>query len=238
MTCDPCEAGCTGSEAMPELIAAVYPHLRGHIDRIIGNIKPPPVPLECIHCTALYWAGRPALGADAPVPKKPLSGNSRCSGEHSCPWCTEHCASWISCPTCGEDHSIPYPMEDFSHHYVPGQRTCKAPAFHVALHRIGAMLRGRFTGDQRKALVRYQAIYEVVALACPGRLHELVWTDGATVFRIAEDGTAADVNDEPVTPGPRRSWRLAKLKGEDLPRWRAVFLDYGLIPPLRIWGDA
>lgn len=31
---------------------------------------------------------------------------------------------------------------------------------------------------------------------------------------------------------------VARIPAEDVPRWRAVFLDYELLPPLRIWGDA
>ena len=236
MTCDPCDAGCVGSEAMPELIVAAYPHLADVVARIVSNLKPPPVPEKCKHCEGIFWAEW-RNNHDAHQ-KPPFSGSPYCAEEHSCPVGPDVLAWYsIACPTCLEDHrarEIPESLE----WWFDAPFECDAPAFRVAWNRICAMIGGRFTGDQRRALVRHGAIYEVVAPACPGRLHELVWTDGATVFRIAEDGTAADGNDAPVTPGPRESWRLAKLKGEDLPRWRAVFLDYGLIPPLRIWGDA
>ncbi|WP_149263850.1 DUF4132 domain-containing protein [Actinomadura sp. K4S16] len=61
----------------------------------------------------------------------------------------------------------------------------------------------------------------------------LVWLSGGLAFRIAEDGTFADLNDEPVEPDPAAGVRIAHpvLLGESLAAWSQVFADYEILQP-------
>ncbi|WP_157434067.1 DUF4132 domain-containing protein [Actinoalloteichus sp. GBA129-24] len=80
-----------------------------------------------------------------------------------------------------------------------------------------------------------------------GRLAQgLVWTaqepgrSAPAAFRIAEDGSFADVNDDTVTPAPSALIELPHplRLGSDLHRWSALFADYEIIQPIPQLGRA
>ncbi|QKW18282.1 DUF4132 domain-containing protein [Kitasatospora sp. NA04385] len=63
--------------------------------------------------------------------------------------------------------------------------------------------------------------------------HRLLWTADGTAFRIAEDGTFADRDDEPFELPADAAVRLAHpaLLGGSLPLWAELFTDYLVIQP-------
>ncbi|WP_051301283.1 DUF4132 domain-containing protein [Actinomadura rifamycini] len=94
-----------------------------------------------------------------------------------------------------------------------------------------AMLRGRrWAPDEfREHLAGHPVVGRVV--------RRLVWLaeDGgaATAFRIAEDGTFADVRDDPFVPAESARVRVAHPAhlGDDLPAWCETFADYEVLQP-------
>ncbi|MFD0851548.1 DUF4132 domain-containing protein, partial [Actinomadura adrarensis] len=64
--------------------------------------------------------------------------------------------------------------------------------------------------------------------------HRLVWiTDTGTAFRVAEDDTYADVNDDPFTPATDARISIAHpiLLDDDLATWAELFADYEILQP-------
>jgi hypothetical protein len=61
----------------------------------------------------------------------------------------------------------------------------------------------------------------------------LVWQEGDARFRIAEDGTAATLDDEarPLPSGPIHVAHPASMGAEERARWRALFESYALVAP-------
>ncbi|GAA1556559.1 hypothetical protein GCM10009678_44510 [Actinomadura kijaniata] len=66
----------------------------------------------------------------------------------------------------------------------------------------------------------------------------LVWiTDGGTAFRVAEDRTYADVNDDPFTPEPDARVGIAHpILLDDLDAWAELFADYEILQPFEQLG--
>ncbi|GGV43227.1 hypothetical protein GCM10010182_79880 [Actinomadura cremea] len=90
----------------------------------------------------------------------------------------------------------------------------------------------------RDHLVRHPIVGRIarrlVWLAEPGG--SATATATATAFRIAEDGTFADVHDDPFDPfDPPEITRIRLAHpahlGDELPAWREVFADYELLQP-------
>jgi Domain of unknown function (DUF4132) len=70
-------------------------------------------------------------------------------------------------------------------------------------------------------------------------VHRLVWiTNGGTSFRVAEDHTYADVNDDPFTPAPDAHISIAHpiLLEDDLGAWAEVLADYEILQPFEQLG--
>ncbi|MEW2352605.1 DUF4132 domain-containing protein [Spirillospora sp. NPDC029432] len=61
----------------------------------------------------------------------------------------------------------------------------------------------------------------------------LVWTSGATSFRIAEDGTLADIADDAFALPPDARVRIAHpvLLGDEVAEWTRTFADYEILQP-------
>ncbi|MEV5830342.1 DUF4132 domain-containing protein [Spirillospora sp. NPDC052242] len=87
-------------------------------------------------------------------------------------------------------------------------------------HRYG------WTPDEFRALFADHPIARHVA-------RRLVWTAGGTAFRIAEDGTLADVRDDAFVPPADGTVRVADPAdlGGDLAAWRETFDDYEIVQP-------
>jgi hypothetical protein len=67
----------------------------------------------------------------------------------------------------------------------------------------------------------------------------LVWiTDGGTAFRVAEDRTYGDVNDDPFTPAPDARISIAHpiLLDDDLDAWAELLADYEILQPFEQLG--
>lgn len=67
----------------------------------------------------------------------------------------------------------------------------------------------------------------------------LVWiTDAGTAFRVAEDRTYADVDDDPFTPAPGARISIAHplLLDDDLDTWAELFADYEILQPFEQLG--
>ncbi|GAA3193612.1 hypothetical protein GCM10010468_02990 [Actinocorallia longicatena] len=64
-------------------------------------------------------------------------------------------------------------------------------------------------------------------------VRRLVWTDGGTAFRVAEDGTLADAGDTALTLPDSATVRIAHPLdlGGALPAWSGLFADYELLQP-------
>ncbi|WP_067457332.1 DUF4132 domain-containing protein [Actinomadura macra] len=91
-----------------------------------------------------------------------------------------------------------------------------------------AMLTGRRweAGEFREHLVGHPLLWHLV--------RRLVWTSGGVAFRVAEDGTFADVHDDAVTlAGPAAEVALVHPLhlGGDLAAWAEVFADYEILQP-------
>jgi hypothetical protein len=70
-------------------------------------------------------------------------------------------------------------------------------------------------------------------------VRRLVWiTDGGTSFRVAEDHTYADVNDDPYTPEPDARVGIAHpiLLDDDLDAWAELLADYEILQPFEQLG--
>ncbi|WP_125613471.1 DUF4132 domain-containing protein [Actinomadura sp. WAC 06369] len=83
-----------------------------------------------------------------------------------------------------------------------------------------------WTPDEFRALFAEHPIVRHIA-------RRLVWTAGGAAFRLAEDGTLADVHDDAFVPPAGAAVRVAHPLdlGDDLARWRATFDDYELDQP-------
>ncbi|MDL4814335.1 DUF4132 domain-containing protein [Actinomadura opuntiae] len=70
-------------------------------------------------------------------------------------------------------------------------------------------------------------------------VRRLVWiTDGGTAFRVAEDRTYADINDDSFAPpsDARISVAHPLLLGDDLDAWAELFADYEILQPFEQLG--
>ncbi|RFS85843.1 DUF4132 domain-containing protein [Actinomadura spongiicola] len=69
-------------------------------------------------------------------------------------------------------------------------------------------------------------------------VRRLVWiTDGGTAFRVAEDRTYADVDDDPFTPASDARVAIAHpVLLDDLEAWAEVFADYEILQPFEQLG--
>lgn len=61
----------------------------------------------------------------------------------------------------------------------------------------------------------------------------LLWTADSVAFRVAEDGSFADANEDPLTPSAGAVVRLAHPVhlGGEVERWAEVFADYQIVQP-------
>jgi hypothetical protein len=69
----------------------------------------------------------------------------------------------------------------------------------------------------------------------------IVWRSGSAVFRLAEDGTFADDHDATVTLGQDAEITVAHpvdLHEAQIARFRALFADYEVVPPIDQLGRA
>ncbi|MFV2178527.1 DUF4132 domain-containing protein [Actinomadura sp. LOL_016] len=103
-----------------------------------------------------------------------------------------------------------------------------------------AMTHGRrwAPGEFHDHIVRHPIVGRIarrlVWLAEPGGA--VTATATATAFRIAEDGTFADVHDDPFDPFVLPETTRIRLAhpahlGDELPAWREMFADYELLQP-------
>jgi hypothetical protein len=63
----------------------------------------------------------------------------------------------------------------------------------------------------------------------------IVWTDGATAFRVAEDGSLSDSHDARYTlAGDAEVAVLHPLRAarDEIDRWRQLFADYEILQPM------
>ncbi|QKG27012.1 DUF4132 domain-containing protein [Actinomadura verrucosospora] len=70
-------------------------------------------------------------------------------------------------------------------------------------------------------------------------VRRLVWiTDGGTAFRVAEDGTYADLGDDAFIPAADARIGIAHplLLGDDLGAWSELFADYEILQPFEQLG--
>jgi hypothetical protein len=69
-------------------------------------------------------------------------------------------------------------------------------------------------------------------------VRRLVWiTDGGRSFRVAEDHTYADVNDDPYTPAPDARIGIAHpILLDDLDAWAELLADYEILQPFEQLG--
>ncbi|KAB2350193.1 DUF4132 domain-containing protein [Actinomadura rudentiformis] len=90
-----------------------------------------------------------------------------------------------------------------------------------------AMVTGRTwqLAEFRRHLVEHPLVWHLV--------RRLVWLADGSAFRLAEDRTFADVNDETLTPPEAAHIRLAHpvLLGDALTEWAETFADYEIIQP-------
>ncbi|THV30161.1 DUF4132 domain-containing protein [Glycomyces paridis] len=93
-----------------------------------------------------------------------------------------------------------------------------------------AMLTGRvWSGPDFARLVAHPVLAPIA--------RGLLWLhddpEGPQGFRLAEDGSFADVHDKSATPPPEAAVRLAHpaLLGPDLAAWTEVFTDYAILQP-------
>ncbi|MDI2128424.1 DUF4132 domain-containing protein [Yinghuangia seranimata] len=86
-------------------------------------------------------------------------------------------------------------------------------------------------GDFRALFVDHPLLGHIV--------RRLVWTTGdGTAFRVAEDRTYADLNDDTFTPAPDARIGIAHplLLGDDLGAWVDLFADYEILQPFAQLG--
>ncbi|MGI5321350.1 DUF4132 domain-containing protein [Actinomadura nitritigenes] len=91
--------------------------------------------------------------------------------------------------------------------------------------------RGRTPDDFRRLFVEHPLLGHIV--------RRLVWiTDDGTAFRVAEDRTYADINDDAFVPAPDARIGIAHplLLGDDLGIWAEVFADYEILQPFEQLG--
>lgn len=94
-----------------------------------------------------------------------------------------------------------------------------------------AMVSGRrWTMDEAEAWLFGHPLIRQLARA-------LVWrTDASLEFRLAEDGTFADVNDDPVRISPNATVQIAHPVHLNTEKWSSVFTDYELLQPFEQLG--
>ncbi|WP_143220517.1 DUF4132 domain-containing protein, partial [Actinomadura sp. CNU-125] len=82
-------------------------------------------------------------------------------------------------------------------------------------------------GEFREHLAGHPIVARIV--------RRLVWRTDAGAFRVAEDGTFADVRDDPFAPAETSRIGVAHPAhlGEDVGAWSEVFADYEILQPFR-----
>ncbi|HEU5027909.1 MAG TPA: DUF4132 domain-containing protein [Spirillospora sp.] len=91
--------------------------------------------------------------------------------------------------------------------------------------------RGWTPDDFRRLFVDHPLLRHIV--------RRLVWITGdGTAFRVAEDRTYADINDDAFTPAPDARIGIAHplLLGDDLGAWAELFADYEILQPFEQLG--
>ncbi|WP_433137338.1 DUF4132 domain-containing protein [Actinomadura nitritigenes] len=91
--------------------------------------------------------------------------------------------------------------------------------------------RSRTPDDFRRLFVEHPLLGHIV--------RRLVWiTDDGTAFRVAEDRTYADINDDAFAPAPDARIAIAHplLLGDDLDAWAELFADYEILQPFEQLG--
>ncbi|MGW4806764.1 DUF4132 domain-containing protein [Kitasatospora sp. NPDC004272] len=96
-----------------------------------------------------------------------------------------------------------------------------------------ARLRNAMTAERTWSAGEFTGL--LLAHPLLGRLvRGLLWTADGAAFRVAEDGTFADVRDEPFALPPGAVVRLAHplhLTAADLAAWAELFADYEIVQP-------
>lgn len=148
-------------------------------------------------------------------------------GHHYIPW-KESC-SW-QCPFC----AWPAKEGGAACHTHESEMACVGNAIRRALtpSRVAkAILFAQRTG----ACVDSQAWERAFGPDYASRILWFSHSDG--LFRVAEDGTAADVDDN-LLPLPPQPWYIGvqlHTSPEEWERWRRVFYDYGITSPVGQW---
>jgi hypothetical protein len=102
----------------------------------------------------------------------------------------------------------------------------------LASRRIAGLRRAMITGRKWTAS-RFQRVWIDNALM-KHVARGVVWTNGTTPFRVAEDGSLSDARDETFTLADDAMVRVLhplRARREDIERFRAIFADYRIIQP-------
>jgi hypothetical protein len=102
----------------------------------------------------------------------------------------------------------------------------------LAARRIAGLRRAMINGRKWTAS-RFQRVWIDNALM-KHVARGVVWTDGVTPFRVAEDGSLSDARDETFTLADDATVRVLhplRARREDLDRFRAIFADYRIVQP-------
>ena len=102
----------------------------------------------------------------------------------------------------------------------------------LAARRIAGLRRAMITGRKWTAS-RFQRVWIDNALM-KHVARGVVWTNGTTPFRVAEDGSLSDARDETFTLHHDATVRVLhplRARREDVERFRAIFADYRIVQP-------
>jgi len=102
----------------------------------------------------------------------------------------------------------------------------------LAARRIAGLRRAMITGRKWSAS-RFQRVWIDNALM-KHIARGVIWTDGKTPFRVAEDGSLSNVRDEAFELSSDATVRILhplRARREDIERFRALFADYRIVQP-------
>ena len=117
-------------------------------------------------------------------------------------------------------------------HFADLKKEARAVAADQIKRLERAMVTGRsWTPDEFRAVFTGHPLMRHIA-------RRLVWSAGGTAFRVAEDGTFADVADDEFAPAPDAPVTLPHplVLGEEAAAWAGVFADYEILQPFEQLG--